>query len=275
MLIDLWAKLDRPRAVYSDLTRVAFVGDDGARRVRGVFDVVAAARDAAIARVKEAFAAGEPLRGWEVDDAARDGDRGGRLRRRFIHRTGHNIGQEVHGNGANMDDLETHEERLVMRRTCFSIEPGIYLREFGVRSEVNVFIDADGQVHVTGGPAQERGRRDPGLILSSWSRHPAVDGSSGPMCAASFPTIERARMSQEDERLRRSPAGVPGTASRRARPTAGPSAGASSRRTDQCKPHEMKLTRLWLMICQGGKRLGRGNERGRRTREERQRSGSF
>ena len=73
----------------------------------------------------------------------------------FVHRTGHNIGQEVHGNGANMDNLETHDERLVLRRTCFSIEPGIYLAEFGVRSEVNVFIGADGQVHVTGGLQNE------------------------------------------------------------------------------------------------------------------------
>ena len=69
----------------------------------------------------------------------------------FIHRTGHNIGQEVHGNGANMDNLETHEERLVLRRTCFSVEPGIYQAEFGVRSEINVFVDAAGEVHVTGG----------------------------------------------------------------------------------------------------------------------------
>ncbi len=74
---------------------------------------------------------------------------------RFIHRTGHNIGQEVHGNGAHMDNLETHEERLVLRRTCFSVEPGIYQAEFGVRSEINVFVDAVGYVHVTGGP-QER-----------------------------------------------------------------------------------------------------------------------
>ena len=69
----------------------------------------------------------------------------------FIHRIGHNIGQEVHGNGANMDNLETHDERLVLRRTCFSVEPGIYFDEFGVRSEVNVFVDGHGKVHVTGG----------------------------------------------------------------------------------------------------------------------------
>ena len=69
----------------------------------------------------------------------------------FIHRTGHNIGTETHGNGAHMDDLETKEDRLVLPRTCFSIEPGIYLEEFGIRSEINVFIDTDAKVHVTGG----------------------------------------------------------------------------------------------------------------------------
>jgi Xaa-Pro dipeptidase len=74
----------------------------------------------------------------------------------FCHRTGHSIGQETHGNGANMDNLETHEERRVLPRTCFSVEPGIYLPEFGVRSEVNVFVDGGGQVHVTGGEPQTR-----------------------------------------------------------------------------------------------------------------------
>ena len=73
----------------------------------------------------------------------------------FVHRTGHNIGQETHGNGANMDDLETRDDRRILPRTCFSIEPGIYLPEFGVRSEVNVFIDGAGQVHVTGGELQK------------------------------------------------------------------------------------------------------------------------
>jgi Xaa-Pro aminopeptidase len=154
VLIDLWAKLDRPRSVYSDLTRVAYVGDRVPDNFERVFAVVAAARDAAIACVYDAFAAGRPLAGWQVDDAARQViDRAG-YGDRFIHRTGHNIGQEVHGNGANMDNLETREERRVLPRTCFSIEPGIYLDEFGVRSEVNVLIDGAGRVHVTGGQPQ-------------------------------------------------------------------------------------------------------------------------
>lgn len=154
VLVDLWAKLDRPRAVYSDLTRVAYLGSTVPPKQAEVFRVVAAARDAAIARVRGAFAAGEALRGWQVDRAARDVIEAAGYGEFFIHRTGHSIGAETHGNGANMDDLETHEERLVMPRTCFSIEPGIYLPEFGVRSEVNVFIDGERQVHVTGGRLQ-------------------------------------------------------------------------------------------------------------------------
>jgi Xaa-Pro aminopeptidase len=154
VLIDLWAKLDRPRAVYSDLTRVGFVGATVPAEIARVFDVVAAARDAAIARVQTAFAANEPLQGWQVDQAARDVIEAAGFGGAFVHRTGHNIGQETHGNGTHMDNLETHEERRVLRRTCFSIEPGIYLPEFGVRSEVNVFVDKDGGVHVTGGARQ-------------------------------------------------------------------------------------------------------------------------
>lgn len=154
VLVDLWAKLDQPRAVYSDLTRVAFIGPSVPAKYEDIFRIVAAARDAAIARVKGAFASGEDLRGWQVDQAARDViDRAG-YGAAFVHRTGHSIGQETHGNGANMDNLETHEERRVLRRTCFSIEPGIYLPEFGVRSEINVFIDGQGKVHVTGGELQ-------------------------------------------------------------------------------------------------------------------------
>jgi Xaa-Pro aminopeptidase len=151
VLIDLWAKMDRPRSVYSDLTRVGFVGQTVPETHESVFQVVARARDAAVSRVRQAFREGRPLPGWEVDDAARQVIEEAGYGDQFIHRTGHNIGQEVHGNGAHMDNLETHEERLVLPRTCFSIEPGIYGDEFGVRSEINVFIDAHREVHVTGG----------------------------------------------------------------------------------------------------------------------------
>jgi Xaa-Pro aminopeptidase len=150
VLVDLWGKLDRPRAVYSDLTRVAFVGGEPSAKHSEVFKIVAAARDAAIEQVRAAFAHDQELRGWQVDRAARDVIEKAGYGDYFIHRTGHSIGEEDHGNGANMDDLETHEMRLVLPRTCFSIEPGIYLPEFGVRSEVNVYIDGDRGMHVTG-----------------------------------------------------------------------------------------------------------------------------
>jgi Xaa-Pro aminopeptidase len=155
VLIDLWAKMDKPNAVYSDLTRVGFVGEDIPAKINEVFKIVIAARDAAIARVERAFAKGEPLKGWEVDAACREVIEKAGYGDAFCHRTGHNIGQEVHGNGCHMDGLETREERSVMRRTCFSVEPGIYLPEFGVRSEINVFVDKHGKVHVTGGPQTE------------------------------------------------------------------------------------------------------------------------
>ncbi len=154
VLIDLWGKMKKPRAVYSDLTRVGFVGTTVPDTYENIFRIVAASRDAAIAHVRDAFAAKRPLPGWEVDDAARKVIVDAGYGDFFVHRTGHNIGQETHGNGANMDNLETHEMRRVLPRTCFSIEPGIYQAEFGVRSEVNVYIDAGGGVHVTGGPLQ-------------------------------------------------------------------------------------------------------------------------
>lgn len=155
VLIDLWAKLNQPRAVYSDLTWTGFVGKDVPARHEEIFQIVARSRDAAIDCVREAFRARKPLQGWEVDRAARAVIEQAGYGEFFCHRTGHSIGQEVHGNGANMDGLETREERRVLPRTCFSIEPGIYLpNDFGVRSETNVYVDKDGNVHVTGGAVQ-------------------------------------------------------------------------------------------------------------------------
>jgi len=154
VLIDLWCKLDKPRAVYSDLTRVGFVGREVPEKYRKIFDIVAAARDAGIDTVRKAIAAKRSLTGAEVDDATRAVIDQAGYGDKFTHRTGHNIGQEVHGNGAHIDGLETRDDRRIMPRTCFSIEPGIYLPDFGVRSEVNVYIDKGGQVHVTGGPLQ-------------------------------------------------------------------------------------------------------------------------
>jgi Xaa-Pro dipeptidase len=154
VLIDLWAKMDRPRSVYADYTRVAYVGSSVPEPFTKIFNIVAAARDAGIKCVKDAFAAGRALQGWEIDNATRAVIENAGYADNFTHRTGHNIGQEVHGNGAHIDGLETRDDRRIIRRTCFSIEPGIYLPEFGVRSEVDVYIDAAGKVHVTGGEPQ-------------------------------------------------------------------------------------------------------------------------
>jgi Xaa-Pro aminopeptidase len=132
------------------LTWTCFVGKEVPKKYVDIFNIVARARDAAIARVRTAFQAGKLLQGWEVDQAARDVIEQAGYGKYFVHRTGHSIGQEIHGNGANMDGLETREERRVLPRTCFSVEPGIYLPEFGVRSEVDVFVDKNNQVHVTG-----------------------------------------------------------------------------------------------------------------------------
>jgi Xaa-Pro aminopeptidase len=154
VLIDLWAKCKRPRAVYSDLTRVGFVGRTVPSRYTEIFQIVARARDTAIETIRAAFAEKRPIAGCDVDRAARKVIEAAGYGDRFVHRTGHSIGQETHGNGANMDDLETHDTRRILPRTCFSIEPGIYLPEFGVRLEVNVYIDGGSKAHVTGGPIQ-------------------------------------------------------------------------------------------------------------------------
>ena len=131
------------------------VDDNVPEKYTKVFDIVAASRDAGIKCAEDAFAAGRELQGWEVDKASRDVIDEAGFGEFFIHRTGHNIGRETHGNGAHMDNLETKEERLVMPKTCFSIEPGIYQKEFGIRSEINVYVDADSKVHVTGGVQTE------------------------------------------------------------------------------------------------------------------------
>jgi Xaa-Pro dipeptidase len=149
VLMDMWAKLDQPGAVYYDITWTGYCGTNPPERIRSVFAVVTGARDAAIAKVNETIAAGRELRGFEVDDACRGHIQKNGFGEYFTHRTGHSIGQEVHGNGANMDNLETHDERRVIPGSCFSIEPGVYLSEFGVRSEVNMYV-GEGEAMVTG-----------------------------------------------------------------------------------------------------------------------------
>ena len=142
VLLDMWAKLDQPDAVYYDITWTGFVGEPP-ERIREVFEIVRDARDKAIDVVIGAKAANREIRGYEVDDAARNYITSRGFGDRFVHRTGHSIGTEVHGSGANMDNLETHDERRILPGALFSVEPGIYLEDFGVRSEVNVFVKSD------------------------------------------------------------------------------------------------------------------------------------
>jgi len=155
VLIDLWAKLDRPNSVYADITWTSFVGEQVPDEVTKVFNVVRDGRDAATEYVKEAFAAGRTIYGWQVDDVCRNVIQEAGYGEYFIHRTGHNIHTEVHGNGANIDNLETKDDRVLIPRTCFSIEPGIYLEgKFGVRSEIDVYV-GDREARVTGGEPQK------------------------------------------------------------------------------------------------------------------------
>ena len=146
---DVWAKQSKPGAVYFDITWTGFVGETVPDRYTEIFNIVREARDAAVNLVKSAMQKGTPLYGYQVDDAARGViDRAG-YSDKFVHRTGHSIGEDVHGNGANMDNLETHDSRQVLPRTCFSVEPGIYLEDLGVRSEVNVYVE-EREARVTG-----------------------------------------------------------------------------------------------------------------------------
>lgn len=155
VLLDLWARPARPESVYADYTWTAFVGEAVPRRYEEVFKVVRGGRDAAVAFLREALADGRDVHGWEVDAMCRREIEGAGYGQYFVHRTGHSIGREVHGNGANIDNFETHDDRLLLPRTCFSIEPGVYLPgEFGVRSEIDVYLDEARRVHVTGEPVQ-------------------------------------------------------------------------------------------------------------------------
>jgi Xaa-Pro dipeptidase len=154
VLLDMWAKLTIPDAVYYDITWTGFTGTQIPARVQEVFEVVRDARDKGIERVQQAFAAKQTICGFEVDDATRDHIKSKGYGDYFVHRTGHSIGQEVHGNGANMDNLEVHDERKLIPWTCFSVEPGIYFDDFGIRSEIDIFID-ETTPHVTGAIQRE------------------------------------------------------------------------------------------------------------------------
>jgi Xaa-Pro dipeptidase len=148
VLLDLWGKFDRPDAVYADITWTAVSGTP-TEEMSKVFTAVAAARDAAIDLVASRIEAGQPVYGWEVDRAARNVIGAAGYGDRFVHRTGHSLGVDVHGNGVHMDDYETHDDRRLLSGTGFTVEPGIYLPAFGIRSEVNVVV-GNRDVSVTG-----------------------------------------------------------------------------------------------------------------------------
>ena len=152
LLLDLWGKLDRPGAVYADITWCGFSGD-APDEITKAFDTIVAGRDAAVNKVQSAVAAREPAFGFEVDRAARDVIAAAGYEQYFIHRTGHSLGVEVHGNGVHMDDYETHDDRRLVPGTGFTIEPGIYMRAFGVRTEINMVI-GEQSAEVTG-PRQQ------------------------------------------------------------------------------------------------------------------------
>jgi Xaa-Pro aminopeptidase len=146
VLIDIWGKLKEPASVYGDITWMGYVGKDVPLEKQEIFNIVKGAKQSAFRLIAENFTKGKPTFGWEADQAARDyiAERG--YSEYFLHRTGHSIGQEVHGNGAHLDNLETRDLRKLIPETGFSIEPGIYLSEFGVRSEIDVYIGDEGPV---------------------------------------------------------------------------------------------------------------------------------
>ena len=154
LLIDIWGRLDTPTSVFYDVTWTGVIGREPTKKEQLVFDTVRRARDAAIETVEQAFAQNRPIAGFEADDAARSVIRDAGFGDFFVHRTGHNIAHEIHGSGAHLDNLETHDIRRILPHTCFSVEPGIYLPEFGVRSEINM-ITAPGKAWVTGRIQQE------------------------------------------------------------------------------------------------------------------------
>ena len=154
LLVDMWSKRRAPHAVYDDITWTYFIGESVPSEHQKIFDVVRNGRDAAIKAAQQRFPTGEVLYGWQIDEEARQSITKAGYGQYFLHRTGHNIHEEVHGNGANIDNLETQDNRRLMSRTCFSIEPGVYLKgTFGVRSEVDMYL-SDKEAIVTGLPIQ-------------------------------------------------------------------------------------------------------------------------
>ena len=154
LLLDVWGKLRFSGSVYYDVAWVGYLGAKVPEKFDRVFKVIVRARDNAVALIQSSITAGKPPQGWQVDRAARSVIEKAGYGKYFIHRTGHNIGQTVHGNGVNMDGFETHDSRHLIPGTCNSVEPGIYLPEFGMRSEVNVYV-GNGEARITGAVQKE------------------------------------------------------------------------------------------------------------------------
>lgn len=154
LLVDIWGRQQAPGSVFYDITWTGTVGRAPTEHEQQVFTSVRDARDAAITLIEQRFAAGVAVVGWEPDRAARQVIEAAGFGASFTHRTGHNIGTELHGAGAHLDDLETHDERRILPHTCFSVEPGVYLDGFGIRSEVNMLTSERGAM-VTGSVQRE------------------------------------------------------------------------------------------------------------------------
>ncbi|MBI4548916.1 MAG: M24 family metallopeptidase [Ignavibacteriae bacterium] len=156
VLLDLWAKKNKPGATYNDITWVGYLGNSVPEKYTKIFSIVKGARDAAMDFLKKSFTEKKQVRGCDVDDVARNHIVQAGYGEYFIHRTGHSITEDLHGSGANMDNLETKDERTIIPETSFSIEPGIYfMGDFGIRSEINVYISKNYEVIVPGEPRQQ------------------------------------------------------------------------------------------------------------------------
>jgi len=149
LLLDLWGKRQTPGAVFADITWVGYTGAEPSEPVTRAFAAIVQARDRAVQLVEEAAAAGRELRGWEVDRVARQVLEDAGYGRQILHRTGHSLGESVHGNGVHLDDYETHDERRILPGAGFTVEPGLYFETFGVRTEINVFR-GERAAHVSG-----------------------------------------------------------------------------------------------------------------------------
>jgi len=154
VLLDIWGRENRENSIYFDITWMGYAGAEVPEKYIKIFDIVKNARNKAVEFIRKRFSEGKEVFGWEVDDVARGYIKEMGYEKYFIHRTGHSIGREVHGNGVNMDNLETKDERRLLPGILFSVEPGIYFEDFGIRSEINVFITKSKEVMVTG-PMQE------------------------------------------------------------------------------------------------------------------------